>query len=83
MKEEHVHQILAENNVASADETEGNTNAIITPKTIEIFTGFAATLKRIHIRLVMEGYTIKGGRIYKLGEYKEYEAGTENNSRDK
>lgn len=43
-------------------------DAVVTPKTIEIFTGFAATLKRIHIRLVMEGYTITEGKIYKPGE---------------
>lgn len=59
-----------------------NPDAIINPKTIEIFTGFAVTLKRIHVRLVMEGYTIKAGKIYKPGEYKDHEPCTENNPTD-
>ena len=88
MKEEQIHQIPIEKNIGCNDENNAkvageNSNTILTPKTIEIFTGFAATLKRIHIRLIMEGYTIKDGKIYKPGEYKEYEAGTEHNSRNK
>ena len=39
-------------------EEDQNDNAILTPKEIEVFTGFASTLKKIHIRLIMEGYTI-------------------------
>ena len=46
-------------------------NAIITPKTIEIFTDFSVTLKKIHMRLLMEGYTIKDGMIYKPIKYKQ------------
>lgn len=65
-----------------SEESELNPNAILTPKTIEIFTGFAATLKKIHIRLVMEGYIIRDGRIYKPGEYKEHESNIEQNSKD-
>jgi hypothetical protein len=65
------------------DTPEENTNAILTLKTIEIFTGFAATLKKIHIRLVMEGYVIKNGKIYKPGEYIEHEEYTTPNSKDK
>lgn len=30
---------------------------------IEQFAGFAATLERIHQRLIIEGYTIKNGMI--------------------
>jgi hypothetical protein len=78
MKPEQERHVLA-----NSDKDGLNSDAILTPKTIEIFTGFAATLKRIHIRLVMEGYTIKNGKIYKPGEYIDHEADTEHNSRDK
>jgi hypothetical protein len=45
-----------------------NKEVILTPETIQIFTGFAATLKKIHVRLIAEGYTITEGKIYKPGE---------------
>jgi hypothetical protein len=66
-----------------ADHEGLNPNAILTPKTIEIFTGFAATLKKIHIRLVMEGYTIKAGKIYKPGQYNDHETKSKHNSTDR
>lgn len=40
-------------------------NAIVTPKTINVFSEFAVTLKRIHIRLISAGYTMKDGVITK------------------
>lgn len=40
-------------------------NAIVTPKTVDIYSAFAVTLKRIHIRLIAEGYIIKDGQITK------------------
>ena len=40
-------------------------NAIVNPKTIDIFSAFAVTLKRIHIQLIAEGYIIKDGKITK------------------
>lgn len=40
-------------------------NAIVNPKTIDVFSAFAVTLKRIHIQLIAEGYVIKDGKITK------------------
>ena len=34
-------------------------------QTIDIFSNFAVTLKRIHTRLLMEGWVIKDGKIIK------------------
>ena len=48
-------------------------NAIVTPKTIDIFSAFAVTLKRIHIRLIAEGYIIKDGQITKSERLIAYE----------
>ena len=48
-------------------------DAIVTPKTIDIFSQFAVTLKRIHIRLIAEGYIIKNGEITKSERLLEYE----------
>jgi hypothetical protein len=64
------------------EETLLNSSNIINRKTIDIFTGFAVTLKKIHIRLIMEGYTIKSGIIYKPGEYKYNETDSTHNSKD-
>lgn len=48
-------------------------NAIVTPKTIDVFSAFAVTLKRIHIRLIAEGYIIKDGQITKSERLIAYE----------
>ena len=48
-------------------------DAIVTPKTIDIFSGFAVTLKRIHIRLIAEGYIIADGEITKSEKMLQYE----------
>lgn len=48
-------------------------NAIVNPKTIDIFSAFAVTLKRIHIRLIAEGYVIKDGQITKSERLQAYE----------
>lgn len=48
-------------------------NAIVNPKTIDIFSAFAVTLKRIHIRLIAEGYIIKDGQITKSDRLIAYE----------
>ena len=40
-------------------------NAVVTPETIDIYSEFAVTLKRIHTRLIAEGYMIKDGEITK------------------
>lgn len=48
-------------------------NAVLTPKTIDIFSAFAVTLKRIHIRLIAEGYIIKDGQITKSDRLVSYE----------
>ena len=37
----------------------------LTDEEIDSFIAFALILKQIHVRLVMEGYTIEKGRIYK------------------
>jgi len=41
---------------------------IITPNKINIFTNFAISLKKIHTRLLMEGYIIENGKICKPNE---------------
>lgn len=48
-------------------------NAVLTPKTIDLFSAFAVTLKRIHIRLIAEGYIIKDGQITKSERLLKYE----------
>ncbi|MBZ0099412.1 MAG: hypothetical protein K8F30_10025 [Taibaiella sp.] len=48
-------------------------NIVLTPKTIDIFSAFAVTLKRIHIRLIAEGYIIKDGEISKSERLLSYE----------
>lgn len=48
-------------------------NAVLTPKTIDIFSAFAVTLKRIHIRLIAEGYIIRDGQITKSERLLSYE----------
>lgn len=48
-------------------------NTTVTPKTIEIFSAFAVTLKRIHLRLIAEGYSIEDGRIIKPDKLLSYE----------
>lgn len=40
------------------------------PGQIKHFIEFAKVLKRIHIRLVMEGHKIEDGKIYKLSDMK-------------
>jgi len=39
--------------------------AIFTDQGIQNISAFAVTLKRIHSRLIFEGYSIKGGEITK------------------
>ena len=48
-------------------------NTVVTPKTIDIYSDFFLTLKRIHIRLVAEGYIIKDGQITKSERLIAYE----------
>jgi hypothetical protein len=48
-------------------------NAIVSPKTIDVFSALAVTLKRIHIRLIAEGYIIKDGQITKSDKLITYE----------
>ena len=57
-----------------------NENFILTPQTIDAFTAFALTLKKIHVRLVMEGYVIKDGQIYKPEEIDHNETSNKNNN---
>jgi len=40
-----------------------NNTIRFTPEQIENFVGFFHSLRRIHIRLIKEGYTIKDGKI--------------------
>ena len=49
-------------------------NANVTPKTIDIFSRFAVTLKRIHIRLMAEGYEVKDGKLTKSEKLLKIEA---------
>ena len=48
-------------------------NTVVTPKTIDVYSAFAVTLKRIHIRLIAEGYIIKDGQINKSERLLAYE----------
>ena len=48
-------------------------NAVVTPKTIDIFSDFAVTLKEIHVRLIAEGYIIKDGVLTKSERLLRYE----------
>ena len=50
-----------------------NNDPIVTPKTIDVFSAFAVTLKRIHVRLIAEGYRIEDGRITKSERLLAYE----------
>lgn len=63
-------------------ESEAN-NAVVTPKTIDIFSAFAVTLKRIHIRLIAEGYIINDGQIKKSDRLLGYEADNNPNRKDR
>ena len=40
-------------------------NEVFSQQEIDNLKAFSDTLKRIHIRLVSEGYTLKDGNIYK------------------
>ena len=48
-------------------------NTVVTPKTIDVYSAFAVTLKRIHIRLIAEGYIIRDGQITKSERLLAYE----------
>ena len=65
------------NNIENSD---ASYNPILTPETIEIFGAFALTLKKIHIRLTMEGYVINDGKIFKPCVVKNHEKNNPNNS---
>jgi hypothetical protein len=45
------------------DQNNESQEELLNPESIEIFTEFALTLKKIHIRLVAEGYTITADGI--------------------
>jgi len=51
-------------------------NSIVTPKTIDVFSAFAVTLKSIHVRLIAEGYIIKDGQITKSERLLAYDQNT-------
>lgn len=42
-----------------------DTKHVFSQNEIDNFIAFSSTLKRIHNRLISEGYTIKDGQIYK------------------
>lgn len=46
-------------------QTETNKKVIFTDKQIQNFVGFFNAIKRVHVRLIREGYIIKNGRIIK------------------
>ena len=50
-----------------------NNDAILTPRTIDVFSALAITLKRIHIRLIAEGYIVKDGQIRRSKKLIAYE----------
>ena len=45
-------------------ETNNQQNQIFTDSQIQNFVGFYAAIKRVHSRLISEGYTIKDGQIF-------------------
>lgn len=51
-------------------------NVVVTPETIEVFATLAVTLKRIHVRLIAEGYIVKDGRKIKSEKLLEMENST-------
>jgi hypothetical protein len=50
------------NIIGEAKDDEGK-DLVLTPELIRTFTSFAVTLKKIHIRLIAEGYTITADGI--------------------
>lgn len=62
--------------------TNGENNAIVTPKTIAAFSAFFLTLKQIHVRLIAEGYIIKDGQITKSERLLRYEQDCKPNRKD-
>lgn len=52
---------------------ENDENYLLTPKNLEIFSAFAVTLKRVHVRLIAEGYIINNGQITKSERLLAYE----------
>jgi len=58
-------------------------NTVVTPKTIDVFSAFAVTLKRIHIRLIAEGYIIKDGKITKSERLIAYEQDNKPNRKNR
>ena len=51
----------------------GLDNTVVTPKTIDVFSDFAVTLKEIHVRLIAEGYIVKDGVLTKSERLLNYE----------
>jgi len=45
-------------------ETNNQQNQIFTNGQIQNFVGFYSAIKRVHSRLISEGYTIKDGQIF-------------------
>ena len=58
-------------------------NTVVTPKTIDVFSAIAVTLKRIHIRLIAEGYIIKDGKITKSERLITYEQDNKPNRKNR
>ncbi len=56
------------------NQSEIEADAIVNPKTIDIFSQFAVTLKGIHMRLIAEGYIIEDGQIAKSERLLELES---------
>ncbi len=56
------------------NQSEIEADAIVSPKTINIFSQVAVTLKGIHMRLIAEGYIIEDGQITKSERLLELES---------
>jgi len=67
MEPENVAQQGLDNTTNEAD------NTVVTPKTIDVFSDFAVTLKEIHVRLIAEGYIVKDGVLTKSERLIAYE----------
>lgn len=57
--------LLCNNKALSRCSSLGFEDITITPSEISVFTNFAVSLKRIHTRLLMEGYVIENDKIHK------------------
>lgn len=62
---EEQRRLLCRNNAGTRCSSLDFEDRTFSDEQIDSFIAFALVLKRIHVRLLMEGFTIENGRIYK------------------